>query len=76
MLKASQIKVFRWVVEHGYFGKIKLCALVHDEANWEFPKEISDFPNILKNYMETTADEYCKSLPIPAEPSVGLHWIH
>lgn len=31
MLKDSQIEMFNWVVNHGYFGKIKLCALVHDK---------------------------------------------
>ena len=40
--------------------------------------------NILKSFvakklettMEETAAIYCKSLPIPAEASVGNHWIH
>ena len=76
ILKRSQIAVFNWVVKNGYFGKIKLCALVHDEANWEYPKETSEFPEILKDYMEKAADIYCKSLPIPAEAAIGDHWIH
>ena len=59
ILKRSQIAVFNWVIKNGYFGKIKLCALVHDEANWEYPKEISEFPDILKDYMEKAADIYC-----------------
>jgi hypothetical protein len=26
--------------------------------------------------MEKAASVFCKSLPIPAEPATGLHWIH
>lgn len=77
ILKDSQIDVFNWVVDNGYFGKIKLCNLTHDEANWEFPEELKDtFPKFLKSTMEKSAYKYCKELPIPAEASVGEHWIH
>jgi hypothetical protein len=31
---------------------------------------------ILKSFMEESASKYCKSLPIPAEASVGEYWIH
>lgn len=77
ILKDSQIALFNWVVDNGYFGKIRLCNLTHDEANWEFPEELKDFfPNLLQETMEKSAGKYCKALPIPAEASVGDHWIH
>ena len=76
ILKESQIEIFNWVVDNGYFGKCLLCNLTHDECNWEYPKELSTFPNIIKSYMENTAAKYCKSVPIPAETSVGECWIH
>ena len=76
ILKHSQIAVFNWVVEHGYFGKILLNNLTHDEANWEYPEELKEFPNILKSEMEKSASVFCKSLPIPAEASIGKFWIH
>jgi len=76
ILKDSQIEVFHWVVEHGYFGKILLCNLTHDEANWEFPKEVEEFPKILEDLMEKSAAKYCKSLPIPAVAEVGEYWKH
>ena len=76
ILKESQVRVFLWVVNNGYFGKIRLCNLTHDEANWEFPKEVEEFPDILKKYMEETADKYCKSLPVPAVPEVDNCWRH
>ena len=46
------------------------------ETNWDYPKEIKEFPSIVKSYMEKAAAKYCKSLAIPAEASVGDHWIH
>lgn len=77
ILKHSQIKVFRWVVANGYFNKILLVNLSHDEANWEFPKELIDtFPEKLKDCMESSADRFCKSLPIPADIEVSDHWVH
>lgn len=77
ILKDSQIKVFNWVVNNGYFGKILLVNLSHDEANWEFPEELKEsFPAFLQKSMEDSAAKYCKSLPIPAVAEVGDHWIH
>lgn len=76
ILKDSQIDMFNWIVKNGYFGKVLLCALVHDEANWEYPEHLEDVPKMLKYFMEKSADKYCKSLPIPADVSIGDHWIH
>lgn len=76
MLKDSQIEMFNWIVNHGYFGKIKLCALVHDEANWEYPETLTEFPKLLEQTMESSAAKYCKSLPIPASAEIGKYWKH
>ena len=76
MTKEATLSIFNWIVDNGYFGKILCCALVHDEANWEFPSEVEEFPSIVKTLMEKAAAKYCKSLPIPAEASVGSFWIH
>ena len=76
MTKTATTNIFNWIVDNGYFGKILLCALVHDETVWEFPKEVEEFPKIVQTMMEEAAAKFCKSLPIPAEPAVGDHWIH
>lgn len=76
MTKTAVINIFNWIVDNNYFNKIKLIALVHDETCWEYPKEVNEFSNIVKIKMEESAAIYCKSLPIPAEASVGDHWIH
>ena len=76
ILKSAMINFFHWIVENNYFNIIKLCALVHDEACIEYPKTIKDVDKKLVSCMEEAAAKYCKSLPIPAEASVGDHWIH
>ena len=77
MLKESQINLLQWVIDRGYFGKILLCALVHDECLWEAPKDIAEtFAKVIEKEMLDTAAKYCKSLPIPAEAAIGEHWIH
>ena len=76
ILKDSQIAIFNWVVDNGYFGICLLANLTHDECNWEYPEELEDFPNIVSKTMESSAAKYCKSVPIPAEATVGDCWIH
>ena len=75
ILKDSITSFFNYIVDNELFGKVKIVALVHDEANIEYPKDLN-MDVILKKCMEESAAKYCKSLPIPAESSVGTFWIH
>ena len=75
ILKDSITNFFNYIVDNNLFGIVKIVALVHDEANIEYPKDLN-MDVILKQYMENSAAKYCKSLPIPAEASVGTFWIH
>lgn len=77
ILKLSMTLFFKWLCKEGYFGKILICDLIHDEAVIEYPKNLKDIvvPK-LKEYMEKGASVLCKRLPIPAVPETGLYWIH
>ena len=77
ILKLSMTLFFKWLCQNGYFNKVLICNLVHDEAVIEYPAELKDIvvPK-LKEYMEKGASVLCKKLPIPAVPETGLHWIH
>lgn len=76
ILKTAMTKLFNWIVDNSYFGIVHICCAVHDELCCDYPKELEDFPKILETTMEQAAAKFCKSLPIPAEASVGTHWIH
>ena len=69
-------QLFNWIVDNNMFGKVKLCAVVHDEINCEYPEELKEFPKILASLMSASAAKYCKSLPIPAKPTVEHYWVH
>ena len=77
ILKLAITDFFNWIVDNGYFGKVEIAALVHDEANIIYPIELHDIvPAKLKECMESAAAIICTKLPIPAEAEVGSHWIH
>ena len=76
ILKDSQIAIFNWVVDNGYFNKCLLVNLTHDECNWEYPEELEGFPDLVSRVTQESAAKYCKSVPIPAEAAVGDFWIH
>lgn len=76
VLKEASIRLFNWIVDNNYFNKILIVNLTHDEINTEFPKEITKWPDIVAKTMEEAAAKYYYKLPIPAEASVGKHWIH
>lgn len=77
IIKTATINLLYWIVNNNLFGKVKLCAMVHDELLVEFPKELKDtFPHILEDIMFNAAAFYCKKVPIPAEAEVSDHWIH
>lgn len=77
IIKTAAINLFKWIVQNNLFGKVKLCAMVHDELLVEFPEELKDtFPHILEEIMFNAAAKFCKKVPIPAEAEVSDHWIH
>ena len=77
ILKIAMTNFFKWIVDNGYFGKVELAALVHDESNVIFPEELKDVvPTMQSRCMEEAAALICTKLPIPAKPDVGMWWKH
>ena len=77
VMKQAGADLFEFVVKHKLFGKVLFCVFVHDELDCECPEELKDdFSKIMQNIMENAAKKYYKRLPIPAESSIGNHWIH
>lgn len=77
ILKMAMTDFFNWIVDNGYFKTVEIAALVHDEANIIYPKELHDtVPPKLQQCMEQAAALVCTKLPIPAEPAISDHWVH
>jgi ABC-type Na+ transport system ATPase subunit NatA len=67
---------FKWIISKGYFGKVELASLVHDESNVIYPEELSEVPVMQKKCMEDAAALVCTKLPIPAEAEIAPYWVH
>lgn len=77
ILKIAITNFFNWIVDNNYFGIVEIAALVHDEANIIYKKELHGIvPQKLQQCMEEAAALICTKVPIPAEASIGDHWIH
>ena len=76
ILKSAMTDFFNWIVDNKLFNIVKIVALVHDEANIEYPTTLPNTSKVLQDCMEKSAARFCKSLPIPTEASIGTHWIH
>lgn len=77
VLKTAVNNLFKWIVDNGYFGKILLVNLTHDEINTEFPEELKDiYPSLVEEIMKSAAAEYYHKLPIPAKAEIADHWVH
>jgi DNA polymerase I-like protein with 3'-5' exonuclease and polymerase domains len=77
ILKIAITDFFNWIVDNGYFKIVELSALVHDEANVIYPKNLHDIvPTKLQECMEKAASIVCTKVPIPAEPAINDHWEH
>lgn len=77
LLKVAATRLFNWIIDNGYFNVIKLVNFTHDEINSEFPEELNDtYPKLVEKFMLEAGAMFYHKLPIPAEASVGDHWIH
>lgn len=76
ILKIAMTNFFNWIVDKGYFGKVEIAALVHDESNVIYPKELEEVPKMQSKFMEEAAALVCTKLPIPAQAEVSDHWVH
>lgn len=76
ILKIAMTNFFNWIVDSNLFGIVELAALVHDESNIIYPKELKEVPKMQQKFMEEAAALVCTKLPIPAEAAINDHWEH
>lgn len=71
------IKFFNYLRQHDLLFKVKLCILVHDEADVEAPEEIADeIGKILVKCMEAGGAPFCTRAKLSADISIDDHWVH
>lgn len=77
MTKLAGIKFYQWILENNLWGKVFICAFVHDEIVTECPKNIANtVSKKLKQCMESAGKVFCPTIPIIAEPNIGEKWDH
>lgn len=77
IMKLAMIFFYKWIIDNNYFNKILIVNQIHDEALIECNKNISKIvANKLKECMEKAGDDYCKIIPLKAEPVITLEWQH
>lgn len=76
VLKTAIVDLWNWVLNNNLFNKVLFVNFTHDEINCEFPKELTDFPNILQDIMKKAGDKYYSLIPLYAEAEVSDHWVH
>lgn len=77
VLKDAVTHLFNWIVDNGYFGKILIVNLTHDEINSEFPVELKDtYPKLVEKIMLESGARFYDKLPLPAVAEVNSFWVH
>lgn len=67
----------RQILDRGWWLKVKIVNLVHDEILVECPKEIAEeVKDILLDCMSKSGVPFCKTLPLGADALIGDHWVH
>lgn len=62
--------LFNWVLEKGYFNKVKFCVPVHDEINVECPNEIAEEVRAkIQEIMREAAKPFLKVLELDSDAS-------
>lgn len=77
IFKDFNYELYKWIIQKGYFNKVKFCVPVHDEICLEAPEELTDeVVKATKYFMESVGAKYCHKLPLPAQEEVGKYWRH
>lgn len=77
IFKHFNYELYKWIIQKGYFNKVKFCVPVHDEICLECPEELTDeVVKATKYYMESIGALYCHKLSLPAQEEVGKYWKH
>ena len=68
LFKVFNRMLFNWVLEKGYFNKVKFCVPVHDEINVECPQEIGEeVRETIQTIMQEAAKPFLQTLTLESD---------
>lgn len=68
---------FNQILKNGWFNKVKIVNMVHDEYCVEAPEEMADkVGKLLIQCMEKAGTYFCKTIALKADIEIGNCWIH
>ena len=68
---------FNQILKNGWFNKVKIVNMVHDEYCVEAPKEMAnEVGKLLIQCMEKAGTYFCKTITLKADIEIGDYWIH
>lgn len=68
LFKVFNRMLFNWVLEKGYFNKVKFCVPVHDEINVECPQEIGEeVRETIQTIMQEAAKPFLQTLVLESD---------
>lgn len=75
--KYACIIFFREILKRGWWMKVKIVNLVHDEILVECPIDlVEEVKEVLVTSMEEAGKPFCSIVPLYAEAIHGDHWVH
>ena len=75
--KLAGVFFFKEILDRGWFDKVKIVNMVHDEYNIEAPDDlIEEATTLIVNSMKQAGSIFCKIIPLDADAQIGKHWIH
>ena len=68
---------FNQILAKGWFDKVKIVNMVHDEYCVEAPEELTqEVTDILFKSMVKAGTYFCKTVPLTADAQIGDYWVH
>lgn len=75
--KLAGILFFNEILKRGWFNKVKIVNMIHDEYNVEAPEEIAEeVAQCIKKCMVEAGSVFCKIVPLDADIEIGDYWVH
>lgn len=75
--KLAGVILFKELQRRNLLNVVKIVNFVHDEFNIECPEQMAnEISDLVVKCMEKAGSQFCKVVPLTADPEIGDYWIH